>query len=341
MPQAARTTLQEIAQRLGLSPTTVSRALNGQARQYRISPQTEKAVKDFARSQGFVPSQLARGLRLKKTLSIGLVIPDISNPFFAGIARQVALGARRHGYSVVLCDSQEDLELEIQAIDLLRSRQVDGVVVCPVGQSADHLLQLRKSGLPIVLADRVFPELPLPYVSSDNLAGAKEATELLIRNGHRRIAGLQGLRGTSPNEFRLRGFQQAMAEHRLPVDRTLVVGNSFQEEGGYRETRRLLRKSRSVTAILAFSNLIALGAIRALAEAKLAIPEAISLVAFDDQPYADYLATPLTTVTQAYSEMGQVAANLLFDEIRAPQARPQGILLPTTLVVRRSVKTVK
>jgi LacI family transcriptional regulator len=342
MPPASRTTLQAIADQLGISTTTVSRALSGQAGRYRISPKTEKAVQELARSLGFVPSQLARELRLKKTLTIGLVIPDVSNPFFAGIARQVTLGAHEQGYSIVLCDSQESVEQEIQAIELLRTRQVQGVIVCPVGQSAEHLAEVQRRGLPLVLVDRVFPELPLPYVTSDNLAAAREATEYLIVNGHRRIACLQGLRGTSPNELRLRGFRQAMAEHGVPVDESLIVGDSFGERGGYLETKRLLHTPGSMTAILAFSNLIALGALRAIAEAGLAIPEAISIVAFDDQPYAAHLAAPMTTVTQAYSEMGEIAVKLLFDQIREPQAASEGgILLPARLVVRQSVKKLE
>lgn len=337
-PPPSKTTLQRIATRLGVSTTTVSRALSGQARRYRISEKTEKAVQELAQSLGFVPSALARGLRLGKTLTVGLVIPDISNPFFAGIARQVTLGARKHEYSTLLCDSQESLDLEMEAIDLLRNRNVDGMVICPVGQSADHLMAVREAGMPIVLVDRVFPNLPLPYVSSDNFTGAKEATELLIQNGHRRIACLQGLRSTSPNELRLAGYRQALADHRIGPDESLIVGNSFGEQGGYIETKLLLRTPGRVTAILALSNLIALGAIRAIAEEKLAIPEAISVIAFDDQPYSAYLAAPMTTVTQSYFEMGDVAATLLFDQIRSSQPQATGgILLPTKLVVRGSV----
>ena len=335
----SHTTLKRIANQLDVSMSTVSRVLSGQARSHRISQQTEAAVSNLARQFNFVPNQLARGLRLKKTLTIGLVIPDISNPFFAGIAHQVALGARQHGYSILLCDSQEDLELEIQSLGLLRHRHVDGLVICPVGTSANHIVDLVQAHLPIVLVDRYFPDLPLSYVGSDNLAGAVEATNYLIANGHRRIACLQGLRGSSPNEFRLRGYREALAKHQLPEDSSLIVGDSFGEQGGYIETKLLLRARKNVTAILAFSNLIALGALRALAEEKLRIPDDISIIAFDDQPYAAHLATPMTTVAQPFSEMGEVAVKLLFDQIQSLQQQPKGgILLPTRLIVRHSVK---
>lgn len=336
------TTLQCIADKSGVSVTTISRVLSGQAARYRISKDTEATVRKLAKEFNFVPNQLARGLRLKKTLSIGLVIPDISNPFFARIARQVELGTRRHGYSVILCDSQDSTELEMQSLGLLQGRNVEGVVLCPVGQSGEHLSNFVNGNLPIVLVDRFFPDLPLPYVASDNLSGARQATELLISNGHRRIACLQGLLGTSPNELRIRGYKEALAKHQLPFDEALIVGDSFNEQSGYIETKLLLKSKPDITAILAFSNLNALGAIRALAEDRRRIPDDISIISFDDPPYAPYLATPMTCVSQTSSEMGEVAVKLLFDQIQSARAQAKGgILLPATLVERKSVKKLE
>lgn len=341
-PAKSQPTLQCIAERSGVSVTTISRVLSGQAERYRISKETEAAVRKIAKEVNFVPNQLARGLRLKKTLKVGLVIPDVSNPFFAGVARQVTLGARKHEYSVVLCDSQDNTELELRSLALLRSQHVEGVVLCPVGQSGQHLAQFVDGKLPIVLVDRFFPELRLPYVSSDNVGGAMEATELLINNGHRRIACLQGLAGTSPNECRLRGYKEALAKHQVAIDPNLIAGDSFTEQSGYIETKLLLRNQPDLTAILALSNLNALGAIRALAEEKRKIPEDISIVSFDDPPYAAYLATPMTSIAQSYSEMGDVAVKLLFDQIQSGRSQPKGgILLPTSLVVRKSVKQLQ
>jgi len=340
MPKTPHTTLKRIAEQLDVSETTVSRILSGQASRYRISKKTELAVSQLAKEHNFVPNSLARGLRLKKTLTVGLVIPDISNPFFAGIAREVALGARKHGYSIILCDSQEDTQLEAQSIALLRSRHVEGIVLCSVGLSSDHLQEFTENGMPIVLVDRGYSNLPLPYVGADNLAGAKTATRHLIENGHRLIACLQGLRGTSPNELRLRGYIEALAEHQLPLDRSLIVGgDSYGEQSGYIETRLLLQTRKDITALLAFGNLIALGALRALAEEKLRIPDDISIISFDDQPYLAHLATPMTTVAQPFHEMGELAVKLLFDQIQSSQRDPKGgLLLPTNLIVRRSVR---
>lgn len=339
MVQTSRTTLKRIGDQLGVSATTVSRALNGQARRYRISRKTEEAVQTLAAELGFAPNRLARGLRLKKTATIGLVIPDVSNPFFASIARQVDCEARKHSYSVILCDSQDSVDLEIEALDVLCSRSVEGLVLCPVGQSADHLAEFEHGDLPVVLVDRYFPSVELPYVVSDNAGGAKQAMEFLLQSGHRRIALLQGLHGTAPNEERLRGYREALRAHSIRVDEQLIAGDSFSQQSGYIHTKLLLRMNRDFTAIFALSNQISLGAIRALSEEKIAVPDDVSMVAFDDQPCMALLAAPMTTVAQRHDEMGEIAVKLLFDWIQSSRpAGKQGIVLPTSLVTRQSVK---
>ncbi len=328
-----------MAQRCGVSVTTISRVLSGQAARYRISKETEAAVRKLAKESNFVPNQVARGLRLKRTHTIGLVVPEISNPFFASIAHQVNSGTRTAGYSLMVCGTDDDVGLEKESLKLLRSRNVEGIVLCPVGQASEHLREFVGGNLPIVLVDRFFPDLPLPYVSSDNVSGAKQATELLISNGHRCIACLQGLHGTSSNEMRVRGYKEALQSHEIPVDETLIAGDTFSEQSGYIETKLLLATRPDVDAILALSNLNALGAIRALAEEKRRVPQDMSIISFDDPPYAPYLATPLTTVAQMHAEIGTVALKLLFDQIKSSHGPTnKGILLPTTLVTRKSVK---
>ena len=344
-PQTAsdplRPTLQYMAEQSGMSVTTISRVLSGQGERYRISKQTETMVHELARKFNFVPDRPARELRLKKTLTIGLVVPDLSNPFFAAIAREVTFGSRKQGYSLYLCVSQDTTELEVQQLAVLKSRSVAGVVLCPVGQSSRHLEEFVQARYPIVLVDRFFPDLPLPYVSSDNVSAARRATELLIAHGHSRVACLQGVRGTSTNEFRICGYKEALAAHQLPIEEDLIVGDSFSVQSGYIGTQLLLTREPGVKAILALSNLNALGAIRALAEERLKIPEDISLVSFDDTPFCAYLRPPLTTVVQQSSSMGEVAVKLLFHQIHSPGCQAKGgVLLPATLVIRQSVGRV-
>ena len=296
MAEPGRVSLKRIAQQLGVCPATVSRVLNGNGRQYRISPKTEAAIRKLAQDLNFSPNQLARGLRLKKTLTIGLVVPRIADPFFASIASNVVIETRKRHYSVLLCDSQEDTATEIAEIESLRNRNVDGLVLCPVGRSAEHLRQFERGFLPMVAVDRYFPELQLPYVGSDNFVGAREATAHLIEHGHRRIACLQGTRGTCPNEERVRGYRRALEEHRIAGDKGLVAGSSFDEQNGYVETRLLLRRRPDVTAIFACNPLIAVGSLRALKEEGRKIPEDISMICFDDPSYLDQLSPPLSAI---------------------------------------------
>lgn len=341
MKHSVRPTLKAIAAQLGVSVTTVSRALNGKAAEYGISKKTEEAVRRAAKRLHFSPDPLARSLRLNRTLSLGLIIPDISNPYFAEIAKNVEMAARGGGYSVILCDSQESTHLEAESLGLLRDRKVDGLVVAPVGQSAKHLEALQGGGLPVVVIDRYFPRLRLPYVVSDNYKGTMEATSHFIENGHRVIACVQGLAETSPNHDRVRGYRAALRSHGLPVDDSLVAGSSFSEENGYVHTKLLLKKRRDITAILALSNLIALGILRALSEEGLKVPDDVSIICFDDQPYCAYLNPPLTTVDQSNEQMGQIAVRLLLEQIQAGRGLTrEGVVLPTRLVKRASVRRI-
>ncbi len=336
----ASPTLKAIAARLGVSVTTVSRSINGQGARYRISEKTQRAVQRLARRLDFTPNPIARGLRLKKTATIGLVIPDVSNPFFARIAHRIAVAARDHRHSVLLADSQEDTALEVEAIGLLMRRQVDGLILCPVGLSDAHLRPMARASIPFVLVDRHFPKLPLPVVTSDNIGGARGAMRHLLDAGHRRIGVLQGLPGTSTNRDRITGLRAAMAARRLPPDTAPMAGETFLEDSGFRAARRLLRARPRPTALFALGNLIALGALRAIADAGLRVPEDISLVAFDDHPYAPHLSAPITTVAQDVDALGRVAAEILFARIGGGRAAPITRTIPTRLVERRSVRTL-
>ena len=192
--------------------------------------------------------------------------------------------------------------------------------------------------MPIVLLDRYFPDLNIPFVTSDNYQGSFEAVNLLIEYGHKRIACIQGLQKTSPNNDRVRGYIDAHKKNDISIDDSLLVGDSFGEENGYIETKLLLKKKEIPTAIFAVSNLISLGSIRAITEEGLKIPEDISMISFDDQPYSRFLSTPMTTVAQQSMQIGQIATKILIDQIESKGLiEPKGIFLPTRLVMRDSV----
>jgi len=330
-------TLNDIAARAGVSASTVSRVLNGQAETYRISGDTERAVHRAASELKYRANHLARGLRLSKTHTLGVVAPDISNPFFAHIIKRIQSAAHGHGYSLVVCNTDETVELEREQVSLLYRKRVDGLIAMPVGQHFDHYEDLIEKGVPLVLVDRGSDEVEAPWVAIDNYQGAFEATEHLLAAGHGRIALIQGLPGTSTNTARVRGFRDAHRARGLPVEEGLIVGGDFREQNGYLETKLLLQLDQPPTALFATSDLITLGVLDALAEEGVSVPGDMSLLSFDDFDFAPHLKCPLTVVRQPKEMIGEVAVKLLVELLNGGVGGPRRIVLKPRLVVRASV----
>ena len=341
MINKGRTTLKSVADELGISVSVVSRVLSGQGSKYGISKATQEAVAKIAGRLRFKPNQLARGLRLAKTLTLGLVIPDISNPFFAGVAYQIETIARDAGYSIILCDSLENEDVEREVLGVLQSRMVDGLIVAPVGKTHDHLASIDQSQCPVVLVDRYFPESKIPFVTSDNFGGALQATRHLLENGHRNIAFFQGSPSAQSSMERARGFRTALAEFGIRFTKRHVLGNAFNWESGYVAAQQLLRRRPRPTAVFLANNQIALGTLVALKEKGVRVPEDISLVAFDDEPFFAHLAPPLSTVAQNVSEIGHHAIEMLQALMKGLSSLSvSGITVPTRLVLRGSVRNI-
>ena len=341
--------LKDIAKITGVSPTTVSRVLNGKAKAYRISLPTNELVVQTAAEIGYIPNQTARGLRIKKSNTIGLILPNITNPFFSRIASAIESSARSMGFSIILSDSQHDQSLEIKSIRTLMSRNVDGLIVLPMGQDSKYLKLVIDSGIPLVIADRYFSDLNCPQVISDNYQGAFNATEHLLDNNHRYIACIQGRQNTSVNNERLKGYSDAMKKHQLKINPSFIVGDDFGAQNGYVSMKILQSVHPRPTAIFAFSNLIALGAVKAMRENNMSFPNNISMIAFDnDQPLLEYLATPISTVAQQTDEIGQIAFKLLMTLINQNEKQsevfdkePNIVTLPTKIIKRESVTRPK
>ncbi|MEO1263309.1 MAG: LacI family DNA-binding transcriptional regulator [Bacteroidota bacterium] len=325
-------TIKQIADMLNISSTTVSRVLNGRARQYRISERTEQLVREAAEKHHFQPNQIALNLRLNKTNTIGLVIPDISNPFFANLARTAETALRLRDKMILLCDTNDDTVREKESLQLLMGRKVDGLLVAPVGLSGSHFESF--THIPTVFIDRYFTELPIPFVATDNFQGAYEATEYLIKKGHRHITCIQGLELTVSNRERVKGFTEAMKDHGLPMLDDQVVGDDFSIANGHSAMLKLASKNRP-TAIFALNNQIAIGAMQAIHELGLRIPQDVSIISFDEQPYFELTAPPVTTVRQPVAEIGEAAVQSLFDLMEGKNVVPK--LLPPALIERKSV----
>jgi LacI family transcriptional regulator len=334
-------TLNDIAKKSGFSVSTVSRVLNKKTRKYRISSEVERVILATAKELEYRPNELARGLRLKKSHTIGLIAPDLANPFFAQIVKTIQSEAHRLGYSLVVCDSDEDSGLEVEHSGLLLSKGVDGLMVMPVGQAHAHLQAILSSGVPMVVIDRAFENLKANTVVIDNYGGSLEAVNLLIENGHTRIAIIQGLPDTLTSRARLQGYIDALNAEGIPLEESLIVGKDFRKENGYIETKFLLKSEKPPTALFTTGDLITLGALQAVAEEGLEIPRDLSIVAFDDLESADYFRCPITAVAQPREAMGQMAVKLLIEELRDPAAQEvRTIVLKPTLVLRRSVARI-
>ena len=331
-------TLNDVAERAGVSVSTVSRVLNRKATKHRISPGTEEAILRAAEDLNYKANHLARGLRLSKTNTIGLIAPDISNPFFAYVIKRVQNIAYGLGYSLIVCNSDESLEQEIEQVNLLYRKRVDGLIAMPVGQRYDHFEEWLDRDGPLVLLDRCFDALHVDSVVVDNYRGAYEATEHLIAFGHERIAFVQGLPGTYTNTARLQGYRDALTAHGIRVDETLVVGGDFRQERGYIETKLLLGLDPAPTAIFATGDLITLGALQAIYEEGLDIPNDISLMSFDDFDFASFLKCPLTAVQQPKEAMGEMAVKLLVERLDNGSKERRRIMLKPKLIVRESVR---
>jgi LacI family transcriptional regulator len=338
----ANSSLKDIAAALSVSESTVSRVLNGVGDQYRIGKSTQQKILTQASVLRYQPNLIARSLRLNRSNTVGLVIPDISNPFFAKIAHSIEQEARDQGYFILLSVSQEDTDQEKKAIRQLMARQIDGLIVSPVGQEQSHLLNVPDNALPMVLIDRCFKGQSQPFVVSDNFHGGFLAADHLIQYGHRKIACIQGLRHTSPTQDRLAGLMAAHQKHQLSFNNSLLLGDSFGMENGYESMKQLLSlpAHERPTAVFAMSNLISLGVLEALHEQGLTIPEDMSVVAFDEHPYSRFLASPMTTVEQDYHQMGIWAVRNLLGQIRQEGKKETQITIPVQLNIRQSVKRI-
>ncbi|MDX9923516.1 MAG: LacI family DNA-binding transcriptional regulator [Ignavibacteriaceae bacterium] len=332
-------TLEKISEVTGFSVSTVSRVLNKKSKKYRISLETERIIYAKAKELGYKPNELARGLRLKKTHTIGLVVPDISNPFFASITHLIQKYLYEEGYSLIVCNTNEDIKTEIEQIDLMRRKGVDGYIIMPVGTQFEHIKDLLDDDKPLVLLDRNIDALNANCIVVDNYRGAYEATECLVRYGHERIAIIQGLQNTYTNNERVRGYKDALADNGIRIDESYIVGNDFRRENGYISTKMLLKMENPPTAIFAFSDLITLGMLQAISEEKVRIPDDVSIISFDEIDFAPYLFSPLTVVVQPRELIGEAAVKLLIEEMRSKnRSGKRKILLESKLVIRESIK---
>jgi LacI family transcriptional regulator len=329
-------TLKDIAREAKVSVTAVSRALLDKS---DIGDETKNRIKKVAEQLGYRPNALARGLRKKQTRSIGLIVSDISNPFFAILARGVQDIAAKAGYHVVICNTDENLKKEIASVDFLGEIQVMGILVSPTQFNQDHLRYVARRGVPVVLLSRHFINDNFLYsVYGDDINGAYLATKHLLARGLKRIHFINGPSHISNSLERLYGYQKAYEEAGIKFDPKLVDWNNIDASSGYKTTKRIIATLDKDSGIFCFSDYIALGALKALHERHLRIPEDIQIVGYDNLDFTATLNPSLTTVKNPIYEMGRKGAETVINLIQGVTPQESGCILPTILMERDSTQ---
>jgi DNA-binding LacI/PurR family transcriptional regulator len=329
-------TVRDVARHAGVSTSTVSHVLN---RTRFVSDELRDRVVAAMRELHYHPNAAARMLSLKRSNALGLIVSDIRNPFFASVTRGVEDVAQEHGYTVVLCNSDEDVLKESACLKTLESRQVDGVLLASAGVADEHVTRLVHAGYPMVLVDRDLPGLGTPAVLLDNEGAAYSAVRHLIERGHKRIGMLSGRGSISTTTERVAGYQRALREAGLELDDRLVISGESTSEGGAAATHALLDLEPPPTAIFSGNNLMSIGALHAIASRSLTVPDDVALVGFDDFPFpwSDAFRPHLTTVAQPTYELGRRAAETLVHMLNGSSTRSaQRTVLQGKLVIRES-----
>jgi LacI family transcriptional regulator len=325
-------TLLDVARRAGVSPMTVSRVVNGTG---TVSPERRARVEQALEETGYMPNTVARNLRARRTDTLALVMPDMTNPFFTALAQGVETAAREAGISLLLANTDEREDEERRLVRMLLQRQADGVLIIPAGSGQDTVRLCRDHDVPLVVVDRR-PETPdVDVVRADSEGGALQLGRLLVRLGHRRMAVLSGPASVPTAVDRAAGFSHALVDEAgLPA--AIVRHGAFSIDSGRDMTLAVMAQEPRPTALFAANNFIAIGVLHGLAELGLRVPEDVAVVGFDDLPQAMVTFPFLTVAAQPASEMGRRSVAMLLERLAHPDAPANELVLPTELVIRRS-----
>jgi LacI family transcriptional regulator len=332
----SRVTLRDVARVAGVHPATVSRALNEETRML-VNEETARRVLKAADELDYQPNPIARGLKTNRSYTIGVLIPDLTNPLFPPILRGIEDGLETASYTPLVANTDNDPERELLDSQTMRARQVDGIVAATARR--DHRLHdaLIEAGIELVLVNRRQAELPVSSATADDRMGMRLAVEHLLSLGHDRIAHLAGPLDYSTGLDRYEGFHETMRAAGLEPDPALVrVAEAFTEAEGARLCAQLVEEGLDFTAVAAANDLIALGCYDVFAEHGLRCPEEISVVGFNDMPFADRFQPPLTTIHIPHYEIGAAAAELMLERLQNADADPRDVRLEPSLVVRGS-----
>jgi LacI family transcriptional regulator len=328
------TTMRAVADLAGVSIATVSHVINDTR---TVSAPLTARVLDAMEQLDYHPDVVARSLRRRETLTIGLLLPTVEIPFYGRVAESVEAAANEAGYSVILCNSGWSILREQQHLRNLIARRVDGLLCSSLAMTAEHLMPLLRRGTPIVVVERTMPGVELDAVEIDNFQGAYDAAAHLVALGHRRIGCITGLPDSDLNAARLRGYTQALEAVGLPVDPELIRSGDYDAGSGVRHASMLLAGANPPTAVFAFNDLMAMGVMQAAQARGLRIPDDLAVIGFDGLPLTAFTSPPLSTVEQPVAEMGAAAIAMLIERIRGHAVGAARVkIFPAKLVARAS-----
>ncbi len=331
-----RATIKDVAREAGVSHMTVSRVINNKN---SILETTREKVLKAIEKLNYKPNYLARSLVIKKTGLIGILVPDIDNPFFSALVKSAEKIAQKNGSNLMLGDTGGEVDTEKKYMEIMLERMVDGIIL--VTPRMEDSTILRYSNLiPIVVVDRRLGQYDIPQVWADNRRGAILAMEYLLGLGHRRIGFISGPSGVQGSASREDGYRKTLANHNIHFDPDLVVRGDFLFESGYRSFEHFLRIKQPPTAVFSSNDIMAYGLIKRAMERGVNIPRDLSIVGFDNISLSALINPPLTTVDHPVAEMGRGAMELLFCEMRIDKDYKRCIALENTLVIRRSAARI-
>jgi LacI family transcriptional regulator len=334
-------TLRDVARSAGVHPGTASRALNPRTRSL-VNEATATRVLDAARELGYRVNPIARSLKTNRSSSVGILIPDLTNPLFPPIVRGLEDRLRADGYSAMLANSDNDPEKEHQHFETMLDRHVEGFIMATAEREHPLIEEAIATHVPIVLVNRTVESDVAFSVIGRDVAGAQLAVEHLIELGHTRIAHIGGPERFSTGIARHEGFVEGMRKHGLEPDPQLVrFGDAFVEDEGRRVFRELVESGQEFTAVFAGNDLLALGCYDVMYEEGISCPQDVSVIGYNDMPFIDKLRPPLTTIRVPHYEIGVKAAELLLERIQDPEAVPRTVLVDPELVVRGSTAPPK
>ena len=337
MSMASRVTMSDVAQRAGVSLMTVSRVINNKG---DVSSETRQRVQEVIEELGYRPSGIARSLAGGQTYTIGLVVPDIANPYFSGVAHGVAQVANEEGFGVLLCDCEEQPERELAALDVLEEKRVDGVIVAAPRSTKDELLPVLKHHPNAVVVNRLFDShdtsIAVGYVLNDDRAGGYMITRHLLGQGYEAVGFLAGPKNSFGSIQRLVGYQAALKEGGVDFDPDLVRHCPPTVEGGRQAATRLLQERPEIRALFCFNDLVAIGVLQCCPYLGRQAPDDLAIIGYDDIPMASWVTPALTTCHVAFEEMGRRAVQLLIEHISGCTERCENIVMKPELIIRAS-----